>query len=71
MLGALTRGGIGVSLRSVLLGLFVLIVVAALYVAGAQLRLYGDLESAGEGTEVATPPEVVAERTRTQRRARP
>ena len=50
-----------------LVGLVVL--VALLYVAGAWLTLYGSHEGPGELTEVRTPEEVVAARTRDQQRA--
>jgi hypothetical protein len=48
-------------------GLFVLAVLV--YVAGAWLRLYGELEGAGSPTEARVPASVVEERARVQRRA--
>ena len=52
--------------RGVLKIVLVLVLLVALYVAGAALRLYGEHEDAGELTEVRVPDAVVETRTRKQ-----
>jgi hypothetical protein len=55
--------------KGVLGFVILLLVVAAIYVAGAWLRLYGELEGAGEPTAAAIPEPVLEERTRARQRA--